>query len=254
MMTPWRVLAIIAMVAFNAAASATQPATLIVIATMHGLHKNHAGYNYDQLYALVRDLRPDFVGVEIRPEDMARDADYLKRNYPAEMLALAQEYGARSFGFDWLGEAIAGQPVPVNWWKERDPIKRLEREQDGDPKYQDTPAMKGLDAKLQDLLAHATAVSLNDGQYDELVEQRYAEIRRLLAPSPYAAIPKFYAERDEHLCRNVVHMIRANPGKRFVVATGADHRFAMVKCVPRMLGGSVTLVNIEAGLSPTTSR
>jgi hypothetical protein len=203
---------------------------------------------------LVRDLRPDFVGVEIRPEDMARDADYLKRNYPAEMLALAQEYGARSFGFDWLGEAIAGQPVPVNWWKERDPIKRLEREQDGDPKYQDTPAMKGLDAKLQDLLAHATAVSLNDGQYDELVEQRYAEIHRLLAPSPYAAIPKFYAERDEHLCRNVVHMIRANPGKRFVVATGADHRFAMVKCVPRMLGGSVTLVNIEAGLSPTTSR
>ncbi|MEA3174902.1 MAG: hypothetical protein QOF42_2313, partial [Gammaproteobacteria bacterium] len=50
MMSTWlRILTIIGVVAFNAAASATQPATLIVIATMHGLHKNHPGYNYDQL-------------------------------------------------------------------------------------------------------------------------------------------------------------------------------------------------------------
>ncbi|HEY2782331.1 MAG TPA: hypothetical protein VGI90_16230 [Steroidobacteraceae bacterium] len=236
------------------ALAASRTSSVIVVATMHGFHKDHPGYNYAQLYALIRDLHPDFVGVEIRPEDMSGETSYLSANYPAEMIALAHEYASRAFGFDWLGDDVAGRPIPTDWWTDHSPIKRLEREQNGDPKYQDTAELKAIGAKQRDILVHATAISLNDGRYDRLTEQHYAEIEHQLANSPYLAISRFYSERDHRLCLNIANVIRANPGKRFVVATGADHRFALVKCLPRTLGHSVALLSIEAGLADSQPR
>jgi hypothetical protein len=230
--------------------SGHQTSTLIIIATMHGLHKNHPGYDYQQLYALIRGLHPDLVGVEIRAEDMASERAYLAKNYPTEMIALADEYGPKAFGFDWLGEDVAGKPVADKWWSEGSPIKRLEREQSKDLKYQETRAEQEIGEKQHEILAHATPLSLNDGRYDALTEQRYDLLRRRLADSPYAAISKFYAERDRQLCRHIVEVIRANPGKRIVVATGADHRFALVKCVPDTLADAVRLESISHRPAP----
>jgi hypothetical protein len=237
----------IAMAAPFAAAAA--PASLVIVATMHGLHKGHPTYDYEHLYALVRDLHPDFVGVEIRPEDMGRDSAYLKANYPTEMIALAQQYGSKAFGFDWLGDDVAGRPIPADWWRAHSPIKKLERERMNDAKYQDTPALKSLESEEHDILAHATGKTLNDGRYDRLSQKYYALLEQQFANSPYAALSRFYSERDQHLCLNIVKMIRANPGKRIVVATGADHRFALVMCVPKALSRSVRLIGIDAGLS-----
>jgi hypothetical protein len=66
---------------------------------------------------------------------MGRDTDYLAANYPTEMIALAQTRRSRAFGFDRLGDDVAGAAIPADWWAVRSPIKRLERELDQDSKY-----------------------------------------------------------------------------------------------------------------------
>lgn len=128
------------MTALPAAAAPVTEVT--VIATMHGLHKTSTAYSYDALYALLKKINPDYTGVEIRPEDMNRDAGYLADNYPAEMIHAAKEWGPRAFGFDWLGDDLAGAPIAPDWWAKRSPIKELERDMNADTAFS-TAAMTG---------------------------------------------------------------------------------------------------------------
>jgi hypothetical protein len=93
-------------------AAAAPFSQVIVVGSMHRLHANSKLYSYDDLYLVVQRFHPDYVGVEIRSEDMGRDQAYLERNYPIEMIRLAQEWGTQAFGFDWLGDDVAGRPVP----------------------------------------------------------------------------------------------------------------------------------------------
>jgi hypothetical protein len=81
----------------------------MIVATMYGLHQDHHASDFEDLFRLVENFEPNLVGVEIRPEDVGADEDYLRANYPHEMIELARRHGESAFGFDWLGDDIAGR-------------------------------------------------------------------------------------------------------------------------------------------------
>jgi hypothetical protein len=235
----------LAMMALLPGRAMAAPSEVVVIATMHGLHAKSATYTYAMLYDLVNRLKPDYVGVEIRQEDTAADQAYLTANYPAEMIHLAQEWKDRAFGFDWLGDDVAGAPVPKDWWSARSPIKKLERALDADPPYQDKQ-MDALSAQEQAILASATAQSLNDGRYDALSDAYYVRMAEQLSGTPYRALPAFYASRDRHLAENIAEMIRKHPGSRIVIVTGADHRGPILRYLREQLGDAIEVMPIPS--------
>lgn len=203
------------------------PAEVAVISAMHGFHRDHPGYDYEALYALVATYEPDLVGVEIRAEDMDQPEDYLARNYPSEMIELAGAYGENAFGFDWLGPELEGRAVPENWWSEQSALKALERAYSSDADFAD-PEGDALDARQVDILRAATAESLHDGRYDAVTREKYARLRERLAGTQYEALAEFYAERDRRIAEAVLDTALAHPGQTVVVVTGADHRAALI--------------------------
>lgn len=239
-------LALFGLAGFSSQPGRAEPAPVsevLVVASMHGLHRTSTTYGYDRLYDLVARFRPDLVGVEIRQEDLARPEDYLGRNYPLEMRELARRYGNRAFGFDWLGEDLAGRPVPEDYWREQSPIKRLERELAAET-GRDSGRLDTIRAEQNAVIEGATPASLNDGRYDRLTAAYHEELDRLLAGGRYAPLSAFYRERDRRIGENVAAAIAANPGRRFVIVTGADHRGFLVAALEARFGERIRVVPV----------
>lgn len=232
------VLATVAIFSSNASKAASRPARVMVIASMHQRHATSSSYTYGDLYAAVAHVAPDLVGVEIRQEDLERSDEYLSRNYPLEMIHLARAYRGRVFGFDWLGEDLAGQPIPDNWWKSRSPIKKLEREMDAALPHDAhdkglAATLSALSEKEDAILANATVSSLSDGRYDRVSKHYYATLRVLTAGTRFAALPAFYRQRDERIIANILAAVKTHPGQRIVIVTGADHHGPIVAALSR---------------------
>ena len=212
----------------------------MVVASMHRYHQDHPTYDFATVYSLVRSQDPDYVGVEIRPEDIGADEVYLAKSYPPEMIALMKEYGTRAFGFDWLGNEIAGRPIPDNWWKEQSEVKRLERALSSDPAMQ-----SGLDDELskqqQELLKSATASSLTDGRYATLVRKRRQLLSKMVGSGKYLPFVKYTEDRERRIGDNIVRMIRSHPGKKFVLVMGADHHGFAVERLRKEFGSQIVI-------------
>jgi len=221
----------------------------MVIPSVHKLMLSNPHYSYARLYDIVASFHPDIVGVEIRQEDLARSADYLSRNYPREMVALAGAYRSRVFGFDWLGDELAGIPVPDDWWAKRSPIKQLERDWDASPPPMN-PGLKQLNQRLialgerRDVLdSTASPEELASGPYDAVAADYYATAALLTRDTRFALLGQWYAARDQHIADTIVAEIRHHPGCRIVVVTGADHHGPVTAAVAA-LGGQATLVAV----------
>ncbi|WP_419320529.1 hypothetical protein ACN2C7_06230 [Caulobacter sp. ErkDOM-E] len=220
------------------ALASARPARVMVLASMHKRHGTSSSYTYGDLYAAVANFKPDFVGVEIRPEDLGRGEDYLSQNYPAEMVYLSHTFAGRVFGFDWLGNDVAGRAVPDDWWKARSPIKKLEREMDaglpGDARHSRLGAqLDALSEQLAAILINATVTSLSDGRYDRVAKEYYATFRALTVGTRFAAIPAFYDQRDKHIIANILATAKAHPDARIAVVAGADHHGPIVAALSR---------------------
>jgi hypothetical protein len=242
-----RILSVIALAlsACTGARAESAVTRVTVIATMHGLHGKSATYSYANLYDLLKSLKPDFIGVEMRQEDLPRDPTYLASMYPREMIQVAKDYGSRAFGFDWLGDDVAGRAVPPDWWTKRSPLKALEREIDADPKYGHDPQLDAISTQEKQILTNATAASLNDGRYDRLNDAFYARQAELYAGTKYDILPRFYAARDFQVALNVAAAIKAHPGANIVVLTGADHRGEMLRHLRLWFGNSIQLLPVK---------
>jgi len=185
------------------------PTTILAIASLHGLHKDNPTFSYNRLFEVVDKFEPDFVGVEIRQEDIGADEAYLSRNYPYEMVELSKRYEGRCFGFDWLGDDIAGKPIPENYWKEISAYKKLERQlgEDGeDPDFQDTPLLEELFNQQMDIATTATPSSLVDGRYGEVTKQYYQAVDDLLRNTIYEDLSRFRHKRDEEIGGHMVNL------------------------------------------------
>lgn len=205
-----------------------RPATVMVVASLHKGHLTDPNYSYDKLNTIINHFKPDWVGVEIRPEDMTADPAYLEAWYPQEMRTLGATYGDKAFGFDWFGDDLTGQAIPADW-RTTSTVKTLEAASDGAAELQ-TPDKLVLSAKLdairaqQDaLLAKTSPRGLNDGRYDALCVEYYDTLKQYYAGTRFEDISTFYTARDAHIAANIAAFIKAHPGERIAVVTGADH-------------------------------
>ncbi len=221
-----------------------EPARVLVIASLHGAHKDHPAYRYEHLYSAVRDFAPDLVAVEIRQEDLERGEDYLARNYPLEMRELARAWSPQVRGIDWLGPELEGRPVPEDWWARRSEITRLQRALEEDPEVSTSQADL-VQSEQMAMVGSASAAELNDGRYDALARAYYNVLARSLAGTPYSALSAFYAERDRRIADNVVRIVAENPGRRIAVIVGADHRGPVVRALELRIPDQVELVPVR---------
>ncbi|WP_296720677.1 hypothetical protein [Erythrobacter sp.] len=229
-------------------ADAQPPINVMVIATLHSAHADNPRYSYDDLYTIVRAFAPDAVGVEIRDEDMHRDANYLAANYPLEMRELARDYGSGATGLDWLGHDLEGRAIPVDYWREQSEIKRLQRDLSKRPDLR-SPQVEAAQRQQQQIIQSATAASLNDGRYDKATREYYHALSVELRDTPLAPLSAFYAERDRQIARNASRVIkslldRKSPETRVVFVVGADHRAFLIDALVRDFGNKITLVPV----------
>ncbi|GEM_PF-387501 len=103
---------------------------IMILGTLHGLHRNNPAYSFDDIFRIIDEYKPDAAAVEIRPEDISQDRDYLSKYYPYEMIETKVRYSGKFpvYGFDWLGDAIKGHPIPEDYFKNH-PVKIHERQQ-----------------------------------------------------------------------------------------------------------------------------
>jgi hypothetical protein len=201
--------------------------TIMAVASMHQLHKEHPSFDYDKLFQVIEHFHPDYVGVEIRPEDIGTNEVYLRKNYPFEMVKISIDYdNDRCFGFDWLGEDIAGQPIPNNYWKDISIYKRLERELSDDASMISNKLAVELDNLFEqqmDILKTATAASLIDGRYGIITKRYYQVSDDFLRGTKYELISEFRRRRDQEIGKNIVNFIYKHLGTRIAVVMGANH-------------------------------
>ena len=205
--------------------------TILAIASLHGIHKGNPTFSYDYLFDVIAKFKPDFVGVEIRQEDIGADEAYLSRNYPYEMVELSKRYADRCFGFDWLGEDIVGQLIPDNYWKEISAYKKLERQLNEDPDFQDTPLLENLYNQQMDIAKTATPTSLVDGRYGQVTKQYYQAMDNLVRGTIYEDISRFRQQRDGEIGHHIVNFIREHSGSRIALVMGANHHVFAVETI-----------------------
>jgi hypothetical protein len=213
-----------------------RPATVMVVATLHQGHATDRNYSYADLDRLIVNFKPNWVGVEIRPEDMTADPAYVQCWYPQEMVTLKDRYGDHAFGFDWWGDDLAGQPIPADW-RTSSSIQTLEAAADGAPELQaaDKADIKAqLDAirsRQNTLLSISNPRGLNDGRYDAVTVDYYDTLRRYYDGTRFADLCTFYTARDAHIAANIATFIKTHPGDRIAIVTGADHHGPVVRYI-----------------------
>jgi hypothetical protein len=158
------------------------------------------------------------------------------------MVELAQRFSGRVFGFDWLGDAITGQPIPKNYWQTLT-VKKLERELDKEQALmaRRPPKLDELQSQQQALLHSATVESLMDGLYGQLTRAIDQQQQLWLGKTRYQAILDFNQRRDEKIAENIVRVMNARSGGTLVVVTGADHRTFIVENLERAFAGSIRI-------------
>jgi len=218
--------------------------TIMLIASMHQFHKEHPTFDYEKLFQVIESFHPDYVGVEIRPEDIGANEDYLSKNYPFEMVKLSKDYdNGRCFGFDWLGEDIAGRPIPNNYWKDISAHKRLERELSDDASMLSNELAGEAESLLEqqmDILKTATVASLIDGRYGSVTKRYYQVCDDLLRGTNYEMMSEFRRNRDQEIGKNIVNFIYKHPATRIAMVMGANHHVYALE----MLSNSLKIDNV----------
>jgi hypothetical protein len=218
---------------------------IVLISSMHGYHRDHPTYDFETLYQLVRSYSPDYVGVEIRPEDIRAPDAYLRRNYPTEMIALLREYQDNSFAFDWLGDSIAGKPIPAEYWQNLE-VKKLSRRLDRDQALlKNKPSrLEEISLEQSEILKNASPTSLNDGRYGQLCREADQLEALWLKGTDFNKIIEFDRLRDQNIGKNIIEFMSGKPGSRIVIVLGADHRTFALENIKRQFGDSVKVLSV----------
>jgi len=239
-------LASIILLLFSLTSNAIEKTELVIISAMHGAHNNHPTFDYKTLYNLVDSFEPDFVGIEIRQEDIKSDPEYLKNNYPKEMVELSLNYKSNVFGFDWLGESIEGMQIPNGYWSDLK-IKKLSKAMNKDNGFlnKEPKELSKLRRLQSIIIKQATPSSLNNGEYGRICR----EIDKLQGAwykgSQYFEIIEFDKKRDTRIGHSIIQFIEQHQGSRIVLVMGADHRTFAIENIDNHFGNRVKILSIK---------
>lgn len=205
---------------------------ILLLGTLHGLHKDNSYYNYQHIFKIIEQFEPDIIGVEIREEDLNQSREYLTEYYPYEMIETKYRFQERCdiVGFDYFEKSVIGKLIPKDYFKNLRKVT-LEKEFETDKQYEnERKLLDTIDLIRLDLVMKHTAQEVNDGKYDVASKIYYQQLEILLNDTPYQEISDFRKVRDQHIDDNIVSIIRNNQGKKLFFLMGIDHRvFALEK-------------------------
>lgn len=198
---------------------------VIIIPTLHSLHKSNALYNYDSIQSTIKKINPDVIVVEMRSMDVGEDTNYQKRNYPYEMWMMRYWFPVKTVeGFDWLGEELQGKQIPVRYWQDASRIKYLEKRLHIDSVYTEKlkPCELYTNERLK-ILKNSSLPQLLRSNDVILTKEYYDCLTQKLQGSDYEEISSFYDQRNQKMQENLGALIKKYSNKKIVVLTGDDH-------------------------------
>ncbi len=229
--------------------SFAQKTEVLVLPTIHGGHKKNVNYNFDHVRNIIKNFKPDIIALEIRPEDLNLDTNYLHKFYNPEMVMFLNEFPeAKKAGIDFMGKDVAGKPLPENFLKDtlvefgkfRLMNQKLMRDS-GIVRARIAKGLPELASKRGKMMAGLGANQLMDGKYDALTEEFTVSQTQILQNTPYQYYDDFQVMRDQRIADNIKAIALKNKGKRIIVLTGANHRNRAVKLLAKVK--SVNLLN-----------
>lgn len=218
---------------------------IMILGTLHGLHRNNEAYSFDDIFRIIEEFNPDAAGVEIRSEDIDQPKEYLSKYYPYEMIETKLRFGSSFpvYGFDWLGDEIKNRPIPDGYFKTL-PAKILESEFDADT-IPEKAYFEKLDRDRMIFITNKTAKECNDGRFDASCEDYYARFAAAFKGTKYQPITDFYRKRDENIGRNIIGIIERNEGKKIIFLMGMDHRVFAVKNIRARFSEDIIIKELE---------
>lgn len=200
-------------------------ARVMLLPTLHGLHKSNMQYNYDSLRNMIGRLNPDVIAVEMRAEDVDADTSYLKMNYPFEMWMMRSWFPSATIeGFDWLGSDIEGKAIPGDYWKNISHVKKLERQLGADSIYSKKLETCDQYVKLRMEILKTSSLKTILASKDAMFTRRYYEcIEEQLKGSSYEGLTRFYDQRNQNMMERISGIIKKHEGRTIVILTGDDH-------------------------------
>lgn len=220
-----KIIPLVCMLAFAAIATAQQKNT-VILPTLHALHRVAPRYTYDSLKAAITWLQPEVIAVEIRPEDIDKDSDYLKKNYPYEAWMMRYWFPqAKLVGFDWLGEDIEGKPIPDGYWEGPTSVKQWEKELAADTLYSKrAERCQVYSLQRVNMLVKSSLADILDNDNDAILQQEhYNCLSMQLRGSPHYRIMQFYDKRNSKMQENLKQQLASFAGRRVVIVTGDEH-------------------------------
>ena len=241
----WLVVLLCAVLSASVKGDELSKTQVVVISALHGAHKNHPNYNYETLYSLVGSYAPDFVGVEIRPEDIKSNTRYLTSNYPQEMVELSLRYKDKTFGFDWFGESIEGKQIPKDYWKNLK-RKELSRLMNNDQAFLDKKPEEliKLNEIQYQMVKSATAITINDGSYGRMCRDVDKLQEQWFKNTPYMALLPLDKQRDRKIGDNINKYIEQHKGSRIILVMGADHRTFAIENIKMHFNDDVEILPV----------
>lgn len=218
--------------------ASAQQKQVMVLSTLHGLHKTNPNYSYEDVIAVVNAFDPEVIGVEIRPEEINADREDVKGLYPHEMCMLLDSFPGKVYGIDYFGREMMGRlmsrDIFTDSTTEVGNFLQLQRKMDSDTLLQQQRAAMGLDSLMEQQMAIASLATANqmmDGRYDSVSRIYYQRLEQLLSGTRYENFLAFNDARDREITSNALKLIERADAERVLVVVGANHRARLVQAL-----------------------
>ena len=217
---------------------------ICVLGVIHSFHKNNKNYSYDDVFKTIERFGPDVIGIEIRPEDINEDCNYLTKYYPYEMIEAKLKFQnkCKVYGFDWFSQESEGKLL---WDGFFDNKIKLEKDFETDIVYErERKALEVNDKMRLDLVLTSNISEINSYKYDILSSLYYKQLNILLNGSPYEKLSELYGNRDVHIGKNINNIIKENLGKKILLLMGADHRVFAINSIKENIKENIIFISV----------
>lgn len=198
----------------TAAASSSPKASVAVLSTLHQFHEKVPGYGFETLHALLRQLKPDILAVELTAKDFASRKEQVVK----------QEYQRAVFPFlrDHRSLIVTLEPEEPRYSE----LVRLMRTSERELEEIAPQKAEALSLYAKELLGFllskwASPCDVNSAETDALFE-----VKHRYEDAVYGANYRDSWEGwNQYALNKIIDTARANPGKRIVVLMGAEHGY-----------------------------
>jgi hypothetical protein len=220
--------------AATATATASPPAEVAVLSTLHGMHAEVPGYGDEDLARVIRRLAPDVLCLEVSPEALAeRRPETVKVEYPRVVYPLLEREAYATCTLEPPREVAQEIIAPYLAANREFAAVSPETHQ----------AFSAYSEALYALLKRHwhDAASVNDATTDQAMQGKHALQESLIGPGEAAG----WEAWNRHFSSRIRDAAAAHPGKRVVVLVGAEHGYWL----RRDLAGAPGIVLLDtAGL------